>query len=433
MFHLSADRARMIGILALGLVILGRTLTAEIGEPVGFQIGSEQPWTGPGGASLRLFVPEDYVEARDWPLLYVFHGTGGRASTRMFQEYTGGRGYVIIAAPYAMPGEGSLSREGVLSEIRRIQAVREALGRSLRLDGRVFVGGFSKGGWMSDLLIKEGFPGLSGGLILGAGRIPVDVGRALDRPSPKTENGNSRTHVYVGIGQLDTNHVYSFRAEQHYRGLTDHEVILEEYWAKAHRPGEAACLFLHQWLRLRAVASVTAEERQWATDWWDAAVEQSEQVTPPMERLLYLETVARAPLAKLLPENKRETLERTLNRVRGHRALRAETDAQRAYLSAQKSEREFKRSEELVEVAHQFHRVYQRFPKTFFGQRAALDVERVSKNARTLRASAIASAPLRFPEVAPDERGRILKRFERFGALLHEASGLSKKKTNGTE
>ena len=64
------------------------------------------------------------------------------------------------------------------------------------------------------------------------------------------------------------------------------------------------------------------------------------------------------------------------------------------------------------------------FPSTFFGQRAALDVDRVSKNARTLRAASQSGNALGFPEVPAAERARILKRFERFGALLQEASSL---------
>ena len=255
--------------------------------------GTEVRWEGLGMETpLKVFVPTDYDAGRSWPLIYLFHGTGGRASTGLMQRYTEGKGFILVGVPYAVPGQGSLSREGVLKEIQRIGRVRGLLDDSLNLDDRTYVGGFSKGGWMADLLATEGFSTLAGALILGAGRIPADVGRALDRATSKDSEPLS---IYIGIGQLDTNHPYSRRAAVHYeaRGC---DMILEEYLAKAHQPGEQDSVYLTQWLRLQIADAATASAE--ASQWWEERLAASKTITPAGDRLWFLTHMLNATLCK---------------------------------------------------------------------------------------------------------------------------------------
>ncbi len=397
--------------------------------------GSENRWLGLGEeVPLQVFIPQDYSEERSWPLIYVFHGTGGRASTSLMQRYTKRRGFVLVGAPYAVPGEGSLSRQGVLAEIRRISKVRKLLlGASLRLDERTYVGGFSKGGWMADLLLTEGFDTLAGALILGAGRIPDDVGRALER-GPRSRGGlraspTPRPSVYIGIGQSDTNHVYSRRAAHHYRER-GHDVVFEEYLAKSHQPGDAESVYLSQWLELqrRRGASSSAALGVEAKAWWEGAIRRGESVSPPIERLLFLEHVLGAPYAALIGEGERGRLGKTLERVRNHRAMKSEMEARRAYRSAQSQEEAFKRSDDLVNVAGAFRRVFDRYPKSFYGQRAALDLQRLSQNYRTLR-GAKGSANDVFPEL-PSNLVALRERFEGFSRKLMRELEVNERREN---
>ena len=345
--------------------------------------GEETTWLGlSADTPLKVYLPSDYDPEQTWPLIYCFHGTGGRASTGLFQGYTEGRGFVLVAAPYAIPGEASLSREGVLAEIRRIRKVHSLLlGESVRLDQRIFVGGFSKGGWMSDLLATEDFETLAGALILGAGRIPDDVGRALARERAASEK---RLSIYIGIGQLDANHLYSRRAEDHYR-QAGHEVVFEEYLTKGHQPGEANTPYLKQWLHSHAMSEETLQTE--AQAWWDARLAAADAISSPIERLLYLEHLQAAPFAMHIDSEKRAALSKTLERAQQHRSLQGEMDARRAYARVQVEEEQFKNSTELPKLADSFHRLFTRSPETYFGQRAGLDLRRLEKNYQVLRRS----------------------------------------------
>lgn len=365
------------------LLTLAMVLLAGYGRVHAWEPGKEVTWLGLGEKTpLKVYIPSDYDPANEWPLLYGFHVTGGRASTSMFQGYTRGRGFVLIGAPYALPGKDSFSRAGILQEIRRISKVRQLLlGESLSLDQRTYVGGFSKGGWMSDLLATEGFDTLSGALILGAGRIPDDIGRVISRP--KVEPVRSLA-IYIGIGQLDSNHLYSRRAHSHYL-KTKHDVVFEEYLTKGHRVGETGAPYLSQWLQCQVASPASLEEG--ALAWWQSSLTTAESIPLPIERLLYLEHVQAAPFAKFIPKEKRSTLSKKLSQVRRHRSLQTEMDARRAYRSAQKEEEGFRKSSDLPDLAASFKRLYMRSPKTFYGQRAGLDLVRMEDNYRVLKRS----------------------------------------------
>jgi predicted esterase len=390
----------------------GSGLEYSLGD---WEPGSEVTWIGLGEKTpLKVFVPEDYAAERAWPLIYIFHGTGGRASTSMMQRYTKRRGFILVGAPFAIPGEGSLSRQGVLGEMRRIGQMRTLLGQSLSLDQRTYVGGFSKGGWMSDLLATEGFPTLTGALILGAGRIPEDVGRVLDREK-KQPSAVNPIYIYIGIGQLDTNHLYSRRAAAHYRERK-HPVVFEEYLAKGHRPGAPDAIYLSQWLHLQIANKATISTE--AHTWWETMLNRAESITPPIERVLFLETMHAAPFAALVAPEKRTELAKKLERVKRHRMLITEMEARRAYQNAQTEEEAFRRSKKLPKVAASFARVHERFPKTFFGQRAGLDLIRVSKNYRTLQRAVGEAKAAEFP--LPKNQEALEERFAQFDRKLRQ-------------
>lgn len=345
------------------LLLLFITLSVGVGRAQAWEPGKEIHWLGLGEETpLKVFIPHDYDSSKKWPLLYLFHGTSGRASTSLYQTYTRGHSFVLVGAPYAIPGKDSLSRAGVLQEIRRISKARQLLlGESLSLDQRTYVGGFSKGGWMADLLATEGFDTLSGALILGAGRIPDDVGRVISRSSVKPKRSLA---IYIGIGQLDSNHLYSRRAHAHYLE-TKHDVVFEEYLTKGHQAGESDAPYLRQWLRSQVANSSSLEEE--ALAWWTASLAKAESVSPPMERLLFLEHVLAAPFAQHVTPEKRSSLSKQLARVSRHRSLQSEMDIRRAYRSAQKEEESFRKSSELPDLAESYKRLYKRASETFYG------------------------------------------------------------------
>ena len=114
-------------------------------------------------------------------------------------------------------------------------------------------------------------------------------------------------------------------------------------------------------------------------------------------------------------------MEKTLQRVRAHRALKDEIDAESAYRKALLGEEAFKRSNELPKMADAFATIAKRFSQTFHGQRAALDVRRISQNYQTLRRSTAKASgiEINFPKV-PGDPDRLRQRFAAFSRKLRE-------------
>ena len=265
---------------------------------------------------------------------------------------------------------------------------------------------------MSDLLATEGFDTLSGALILGAGRIPEDVGRVISRA--KVAPARSLA-IYIGIGQLDSNHLYSRRAHSHYI-QAKHDVVFEEYLTKGHRPGKPDAPYLSQWLQCQIISPAGLEGD--ALTWWTASLAKAESISPPIERLLFLKHVQAAPFSKFVPKEKRSSLSKKLSQVSRHRSLLSEMDARRAYKSAQKEEESFRKSSELPNLADSFKRLYMRAPKTFFGQRAGLDLLRMEDNYRVLKRSRQNDQSTdAFPKLPPGLEG-LKARFAHYDELI---------------
>lgn len=392
---------------------------------------SETPdWLAPGkesgvswlgsGTPLKVAIPDNYKPDRAWPVLFYFHGTGGRASTRLMHHFTSGRDYLIIGMSYAEAGNSSLGGPALEKQVAHLARIREVLAKHVRLDGRSFVGGFSKGGWMSDLLTTRGFPTLSGSLIMGAGKMPADVVRTLDF-SPTTRTG-PKPPVYIGIGQLDANLVYSRRAKTHYR-QSGHRVTFDEFLSKGHEPPlRPDSVVLFQWLAIHAHAKPTQTIRTKARKWHESALAHSKTIKDPMQRLLYLEHLQQAPFAALIPDE-RQALQPLTSKARRHRALQAEVAAETAYNAVATRELAFRRSDELVDLAQQYARVAASHPKTHAARRALLDQTRLRANFRTLRASQAADTS--FPEIAVDKT-TLQRHFLTLSQLLNSpAMGLS--------
>ena len=355
------------------LLIIGSTPAFAQSLTAGREVTTH--WLGED-KPLRVFLPASEQPDHAWPVIIYFHGTGGRASTGRLRHYTQDRGFIIVGKSYALPKDQSLSRQGVLREIDEITEIRHQLSQRVTLADRTYVSGFSKGGWMSDLLVSEGFPTLAGAMILGAGRMPDDVGKTIGREKRVLDHPNIA--IYIGIGQMDTNLVYSLRAQAHYTEL-GHPVIFDEYLGKGHQ-WAADSYYLTQWLQGESGASLGES----AQVWWDAAQAHAEKITDVFERYLFLERVYHSPFANKVSVTKRAELKKLLDRVRRHRSLKEAMAAHTAYQSALSKERAFKRSDELPQIALQFQRVELRYPNTHHGERAALDLVRLRDNYRTL-------------------------------------------------
>lgn len=326
----------------------------------------------------RIFWPENFDLSTAHPVLFYYHGTGGRPTTGMIQSYTGKMDWIIVGMPYAVP-TNSISGESVAAELKRIGRVLEEIGKVATIRNRWWIGGFSKGGWISALMVESRAPGLAGAAILGAG-IPDDqllkLGKVQSLSPPSTPA------VYIGIGSMDTNVVYSLRAKErfHQRGLL---VDLEIYPGFAHSMPSPSALGLSQWLQIQQ-ENKSPELSQRSLNWWNGRIEKSLSIENPFRRLWYLEETTRLPFSRLIPPDKRSAVASLITSVRRHPSMASHERARQARDLVLKDELRFKRSPELSGIARKMMQVYAASPESWYGQLALLDAERILANQKML-------------------------------------------------
>lgn len=374
------------------LLLVPGTLT---GSPIEPEPGREVEFTvQPAGGSFttRIFWPENFDSSTAHPVFFFYHGTGGSPTTRMIQSYTGKADWIVVGMPYALPAN-AISGESVAAELERIGRVLEEIAGAATIRNGWWIGGFSKGGWISALMVESRAPGLSGAAILGAG-IPDD--QLLRLGKVESLSPPSSPAVYIGIGDLDTNRVYSLRARErfHQRGLL---VDLETYPGFAHTMPSPAALGFSQWLQLQRTTKASPELNQLSLEWWDRRIEKSQAISNPFRRLWYLEETTRLPFARLVPPEKHSAVAGLITSVRRHPSMAIHERARQAREVALKEEFRFRRSPELTEIARKMMQVHADYPDSWFGQQALLDAERVLANQNMLSGN-------RDRKVGPDRR-----------------------------
>lgn len=105
-----------------------------------------------GGRSYRYFLPKDYDADKAYPVVYVLHGSGANGQKMSqyikMQEYV--KGEAIVVFPDGVGGKWDTRGE---SDLQFFDAMNDDLGnRSCTNPSRVFVTGFSLGGYMTNHL-----------------------------------------------------------------------------------------------------------------------------------------------------------------------------------------------------------------------------------------------------------------------------------------
>ena len=165
----------------------------------------------PGVAEpIIVSLPENHDPAKSWPAVLTYHGFNGRPNITSTREHTGPRDWIVVGMSYTQPGKYELAPEDIASELKVLHHVRDELARTQGLDPkRLYVTGYSKGGWMSDTIIQAE-PSLKGAAILLGGHIPTP----LKNPPELTKD----TAIFIGVGRRDPNYLSSLKALVHYRG-----------------------------------------------------------------------------------------------------------------------------------------------------------------------------------------------------------------------
>lgn len=178
--------------------------------------GEERAVAVPGMDNvMRVFLPTNYVPERKWPAIFYYHALNHTPETGLLRSFTGSRDYILVALPYLSDGMSDATpqlREAALQrEIAGFRAGRAWMAAHAAVDdGRVFVAGASKGGWMTSQVGEREMSRLAGLIVILSGRVPYAEQGAMTA----TLRGKP---IYIGVGETDPNLIPGIEAREYYR------------------------------------------------------------------------------------------------------------------------------------------------------------------------------------------------------------------------
>ncbi len=328
------------------------------------------PWPALN-ATLPIWKPDDFDSSKKYPAIIYYHGTGGAPDATFIHKATEGKGFVLVGMTYQSRGAFNHTDQEISNELGLLGALKKTLTGSLSVDPqRIYVGGFSKGGWHAAMLLDYDRE-LAGGLILGGGVFK-------ERPGPV--KFQSSVPIYIGCGRFDGNYPPSLAAFVYFRKLGA-EITLEVWPELTHALPEKPPEAMRQWLRLQAKEPGLGKE---ATEWIAARLGDITGIENPIAQWLAYDEFNSLPFVKNFGEEAakvageriddllktptvatekkwrdesrrilvRESGDRLLNTLqsasRAHHALAEKAMGTRAGAEAQ---RDFQRTQKLLETA----------------------------------------------------------------------------------
>jgi predicted esterase len=210
-------------------------LATESACPIALEAGTQQRLDTPGHyAWQEVWIPEDFVPTRDWPVILYYHGYSDRMrpNTSILRAATEGQGYIIVGMDYGSSRYyESLNSDGLRREERRLHAVLNTLASCVTLDREaIFISGYSQGGYAATNLGERVLDELAGIIVLGAGRgwgdgrmpsrrsiegFPIFIGAGED-DRPHGVRASASARVYAGWGAIVS--VERWPATNHFEG-----------------------------------------------------------------------------------------------------------------------------------------------------------------------------------------------------------------------
>jgi len=321
------------------------------------------------GAEDKIVVslPANHSAGGKFPAVFYYHGTSGRPSTSLIRAHAGDEDWIVAGMAYARRGVFQLTPAGMDAEIRILRAVRDQLRERAGLDpGRVYVSGFSKGGWVSGLLLQRE-RSLAGAAIMGAGH--MHKLEAVPKPFRK------KVPVFVAVGRLDNNYTFALRAKVFFHKLGA-RVEMETWRGIAHSFPKYGSKGLREWFELQRGVSPDRKELEGELraildlegfeKWW-ALIEFRER---PFVR-------ATEGLADKI-DRLREEVEQDPATAREGRILKESRRLLRREIG-------MKTIEDLEKICAGYERIVKGAPKSPQGEAAKNDHQRVAKNLEMAR------------------------------------------------
>ena len=192
---------------------------------------------------VKVALPDGHDPSKKYPAIFYYHGTGGTPDTSLIKHHIGNEAWIVVGMSYFQLGQFNMSREAMAKELTLLRSVKRHLQVKYGMDpAKCYVAGFSKGGWMADMLLQAD-TSLAGGVILGAGHLhkyhKTPIKYAKKKP------------VFIGVGRMDNNYPFALRGVLHHRKMGG-QVTMEEWAALAHAfPGDGS-LALTQWFAVQS-------------------------------------------------------------------------------------------------------------------------------------------------------------------------------------
>jgi predicted peptidase len=233
-----------------------KTSDANVTKPVpGAETRIESKDKNVGGGYFLVYVPADYNDSRDWPVIFFYQGAGLAPSTQLMRQVTDGKDFIIVAMEYTAHSEKFTTGRYInylKSEQRSIGAVRKYLLQNFKIDrDHLFLTGISKGGWLVSALAERNPAPWAGIAIFCAGR-----NEDLPLEDPILFAGK---RIYIGTGQTDKNLPAARKAATYYTSLRAHTTF-EMYTGFGHEVDTKAPQ-LRKWLRHQSVSAGSSENK----------------------------------------------------------------------------------------------------------------------------------------------------------------------------
>lgn len=170
-----------------------------------------------------VYVPKEYDPSRSWPIVFCYHGLNQKPKTWPFKQVLRGKGFIIVGMGYNTGGLDGY--DYIDKDIDNVEDVAAALQQKLNIDeDQMFIGGFSKGGFMVCAIEQQTADMWAGLAIMGAG---VHGGK------PDDEEDYANKAVYIGVGEKGPNRPSAERAAEVYKELGS-DVTVDIYPGKGH-------------------------------------------------------------------------------------------------------------------------------------------------------------------------------------------------------
>ncbi len=235
---------------------------------------------------LPLWRP-DAPSSEKWPAIIYYHGTNGRPSIRLMREVTEEKGFLLVGMTYLNKEQFIQSETNVAAELSQLNKLKRVLINEQDVNpSKIFVAGFSKGGWLSATLLERDHS-LAGGLILGAGVFHSKRLNTKPKPFP------AKKLLFIGVGRFDENYPRSLAAFLNFRKLGA-EVTLEAWPNTKHAFPKNPPLGMHQWLQLQSGAPA-----QEAKQWIARRMQEIETIPDPVDQWYAIKALQDRPFVKV--------------------------------------------------------------------------------------------------------------------------------------